>query len=230
VEELDAGVTAYRSDEQGGSEGMAPEDLTAYYKSLIGQIEIALPQQKSRVIMLSSSVYGEGTTDVTIGLAMTIVHEMGKKTAVIDCNLHHPDLHTRFGIPDVGLGEYLMGRVRVEQAVSNTVMPNLYTMPLGRGVGSLSAFGNERLTKAIAELRSNFEYVLIDAAPVGVYPECVVLCDKVDGVILVVRYGSTRREIVKRAKEIITRADGKVLGVILNRRKFPIPEFLYRKI
>jgi capsular exopolysaccharide synthesis family protein len=218
------------SEGQGGSDEMAPDELMKYYKSVIGQIEIALPRQASRVIMLSSSVYGEGTTDVAVGLGITIANEMGRKTVIVDCNMHHPEVHLRFGVPDVGLGEYLTGRVPIDQAMSNTAVPGLYTMPLGRGVVSLAAFGNERLEKLIAELRSNFEYVLIDAAPVGVHPECVVLCDKVDGVILVVRYGRTRREIVKRAKEIITRADGNLLGVVLNRRKFPIPEFLYRKI
>jgi capsular exopolysaccharide synthesis family protein len=226
----DGDTMASGPEGQGGSDEMVPDELMKYYTSVIGQIEIALPRQASRVILLSSSVYGEGTTDVAVGLGMTIADEMGRKTVIVDCNMHHPELHLRFGVPDVGLGEYLTGRVSIDQAMSNTVVPGLYTMPLGRGVVSLAAFGNERLEKLIAELRSNFEYVLIDAAPLGVYPECVVLCDKVDGVVLVVRYGRTRREIVKRAKEIITRADGKVLGVVFNRRTFPIPEFLYRRI
>lgn len=217
-------------DGPGDSGETAAAELMTYYKGIIGQVEIALPQQASRVVMLSSSVHGEGTTSVATGLGMAIAGKMGRKTVIVDCNLHHPEVHLRFGVPDVGLGEYLTGRVPIQQAVSTTVVPNLYAMPFGRGVASLSAFGNEQLQKLIAELRSNFEYVLIDAAPVGVYPECIVLCDKVDGVVLVVRHGSTRREIIKRAKEIITRADGKVLGVIFNKRKFPIPEFLYRKI
>jgi capsular exopolysaccharide synthesis family protein len=229
MDEYDDIVTS-GSDGRGGSDEMASDELMTYYKSIVGQIEIALPQRTSRVLMLSSSVYGEGTTNIAVGLGMTIAKMMGRKTVIVDCNLHHPEVHLRFGVPDVGLGEYLTGRIPIQQAVSSTVVPNLYAMPLGRGVASLSALEDERLQKLIAELRSNFEYVLIDAAPVGVYPECVVLCDKVDGVVLVVRYGSTRREIVKRAKEIITRADGKVLGVVLNRRTFPIPEFLYRKI
>jgi capsular exopolysaccharide synthesis family protein len=205
-------------------------EFVSYYKGVVGQIEIALPQRNSRVVMLSSSVTGEGTSDVTVGLGVTIATEMGRKTAVVDCNLQHPEMHLRFGTPDVGLGEYLTGRVPLDQALANTVIPNLYTMPLGRGVASLSVFGNDKISQLISDLRRNFEYVLIDTPPVGVYAEGVVLCDKVDGVILVVRYGSTRREIVRRAKDIVTRAGGKVLGVVLNRRKFPIPEFLYRKI
>ena len=209
---------------------MVPDELTRYYKRVIGQIEMALPRQDSRVVMLSSSVLGEGTTDVVVGLGLTIANNVGKKTLILDCNIHHPEVHLRFGQPDVGLGEVLTGRITIDKAMSNTIVPNLWTMPLGRGVASLDAFGEERLMMLIAELRSNFEYVLIDTAPVGSYPECVVLSNKVDGVILVVKYGGTRREIVKRAKETITRADGRVLGVILNRRKFPIPEFLYRRM
>ena len=229
MEKYDDNMT-FESGQQGGSGRMAGDELMEHYKSVVGQIENAMPERASRVLMLSSSVDGEGNTDVTVGLGMTVAGEMGRKTVVVDCNLHHPEVHLRFGVPDVGLGEFLTGRIPVEQAVTQTAVPNLYAMPLGRGVASFSAIGDELLQKLIAELRSNFEYVLIDAAPMGVYPECVVLCDKVDGVVLVVRYGRTRREIVKRAKEIITRADGKVLGVILNRRIFPIPEFLYRKI
>ncbi len=224
------GGAAPGAEEAGASGGTVLDELKNYYTGLIGQVEIALPNMESRVLMLASSVNGEGTTDVAMGLGMTMAGELGRKTAIVDCNVHHPEVHLRFGLPDVGLGEYLTGRLSIEQALSNTVVPNLYIMPLGRGVVSLAAFGDERLEKLIAELRSNFDYVLIDAAPVGVYPECVIMCNKVDGIILVVRYGRTRREIVKRAKEIITRADGKVLGVVLNRRKFPIPEFLYRKV
>jgi Mrp family chromosome partitioning ATPase len=52
----------------------------------------------------------------------------------------------------------------------------------------------------------------------------------VDAVVLVIRHGGTRREVVRRAKETVERAGGKILGVVLNKRKFPIPEFLYRRL
>jgi Mrp family chromosome partitioning ATPase len=79
-------------------------------------------------------------------------------------------------------------------------------------------------------MRSRFEYVLLDSAAVGLNPETTVLCDKVDAVVLVVRHGSTRREVVRKSKEMIERAGGRILGVVLNKRKFPIPEFLYRRL
>jgi capsular exopolysaccharide synthesis family protein len=208
----------------------APGQAVRYYKGLVGQIEIALPQSGCRVLLISSSVAGEGTTEVAIGLGTTLAAAVGKKTAIVDCNFHHPDMHTRFGTPCVGLAEYLSGEVPLEKALANTVVPNLYVMPVGRQMESFAAFTREDLESLIAALREKFEYVIIDAAPLGAYPECAVLCDKVDAVILVIRHGSTKREVVRIARDVITRTGGKILGAVLNRRRFPIPEFLYRRL
>jgi Mrp family chromosome partitioning ATPase len=128
------------------------------------------------------------------------------------------------------LGEYLAGTVPIDRALANTVIPNVYVMPLGGRLTSLVGLGRGEIEKFISELRTRFEYVLIDAAPVGTYPDCAALCDKVDAVLLVVKHGSTRREVLRRTKGIVTRAGGNILGVVLNRRRFPIPGFLYRRL
>jgi capsular exopolysaccharide synthesis family protein len=208
----------------------SPEEFLQYFKGLVGQIEISLPRHGCRVLLLSSSMPGEGTTEVTVGLGLTLATAMGRKTAIVDCNVHHPEMHVRFGTQEVGLGEYLTGEVPLERALANTVVPNVYIMSVGRHLASLVGFGKEELESFVASLRSKFDYVLIDAAPLGTYPDCAVLCDKVDAVVLVVRHGSTRREVVKRTRDIIVRTGGKILGVVLNRRRFPIPEFLYRRL
>jgi Mrp family chromosome partitioning ATPase len=91
-------------------------------------------------------------------------------------------------------------------------------------------FGREELQNVIDQLKRKFDYVLIDAAPVGTYADCAVLCDKVDAVILVVKHGGTRREVARRTKDIVTRAGGRVLGVVLNRRNYPIPDFIYKRL
>jgi capsular exopolysaccharide synthesis family protein len=214
----------------GEQPGLLPADMLKYFKGLAGHIEIGLPQAGCRAVLLSSALAGEGTTEVTIGLALALAGSMGKRTAIVDCNMHHPEVHARFGVPQVGLGEYLGREIPLEKALFNTVVPNLYVMPVGKRPLSLAAFSQEDFSGLVADLRKRFDYVLMDAAPVGAHPECAVLCDKVDSVILVVKHGSTRREVVVRAKEIIIRAGGRILGIVLNRRKFPIPEFLYKRL
>jgi capsular exopolysaccharide synthesis family protein len=179
---------------------------------------------------LTSSLDREGTTEVVMGLGLTVAGAMGRPTVIIDCNVRNPDIHRRFGVEDVGLDEHLKGQLPIEQALLNTLVPNLYVMPLGAGLTSLAALKQDRFAEFLSGLRSRFEYVLIDSAPVGINPETTILCDKVDAVVMVVLHGSTRREVVRRSKETIERAGGKILGVVLNKRKFPIPEFLYRRL
>ncbi len=219
-----------RESSSRGESIVIPEEALYHYKGLIGQIEVGLPQQKSRVLLFSSSLEKEGTTEVVVGLGVVLAAGMGRKTAIIDCNPANPELQERFGTSSIGLNEYMKGMIPLEQALSNTTVPNLHVMPLGEKFTTLAAFGEERLISGLDRLRQRFEYVLIDSAPIGLNPDMTVLCDKVDAVVLVVRHAKTRREVVKRAKEIIERAGGKVLGVVLNRRKFPIPEFLYRRL
>jgi len=206
------------------------EDAFHYYRGLIGQIEIALPQHSSRVLLMSSSTRGEGTTEVVVGLALTLASAMGRKTAVIDCNTRNPDIHKRFGVPAVGLDEHLKGRLSLEQALLNTTVPNLYVMPLGAGLTSLASLDKGDFQALVAKLMEKFDYVLIDSPALGVNLEASMLCDMVDSMVLVVRHGCTRREVVRRTKDLVERAGGRILGVVLNKRKFPIPEFLYRRL
>ena len=91
-------------------------------------------------------------------------------------------------------------------------------------------FSSDGLRSRIAELREEFDYVLIDTPPVGSYADAVLLGQMTDGVILVVEANSTRREAARIAKETFESANVKVLGAILNNRAFPIPEALYKKL
>jgi Mrp family chromosome partitioning ATPase len=79
-------------------------------------------------------------------------------------------------------------------------------------------------------MRDKFDYVILDAPPVPAFPECLVLCAKVDGVVLVVESGKTRRQVALRARKQVEEVGGKVLGVVLNKRKYYIPEWIYRRL
>jgi len=230
MEDVDTIGEPGQGSDENSARIIASQEAFHYFRGLIGQIEIGLPHHSSRVLLLTSSMEGEGTTEVAMGVGLTLSGAMGRRTALIDCNVRHPDIHRRFGVEDIGLDEYLKGELGIDRTLLNTLVPNLYIMPLGSGLTSLGAVRKERLAEVIGEMRNRFEYVLLDSSPVGINPETTVLCDLVDAVVMVVRHGSTRREVVRRSKETIERAGGKILGVVLNKRKFPIPEFLYRRL
>lgn len=205
-------------------------DLLHHLKGIVGQIELVLSETKSRVLMLTSSTQHEGTTEVAAALGAVLAGMMKRKTLLIDCNPIDADLSHNLGGMSIGFSEYLENIATIDQVSHSTALKNLSVMPLGQKFTTLAAFDGHHIKTRIDNLREQHQYVLIDSAPVGSNPDMTLLCDKVDGVIIVVRYAVTRKEIVMRTKEIIERAGGRIIGVILNRRKFPIPRFLYDRI
>jgi protein-tyrosine kinase len=229
MEDKEKQAAGGQDTEAGAGRILSDEDFS-YYRGLAGQIEIGLPQQSSRVLLFTSSLHGEGTTEVVIGLGLTLAAGMGRKTAIIDWNPIHPELHRRFDVPPIGMSEYLRGEISLEQSLVNTTVPYLHVMPLGRKAGTLTGLSRDSLIRLLDALRSRFDYVLIDSAPLGINAEATMMCDKADAVVMVVRHGKTKREVVRRTKENIERAGGKILGIVFNRRTYPIPGFIYKRL
>ncbi len=82
----------------------------------------------------------------------------------------------------------------------------------------------------IKELRQEFDYVLVDAASLDLYTDGIVLAGASDGLILVLGANSSRREAARNVVEELKAANVPLLGAVLNKRAFPIPEFIYRKL
>jgi len=80
------------------------------------------------------------------------------------------------------------------------------------------------------ELRAEFDYVLVDAPPVNLYADAILLGQLADGVVLVVQANSTRRETARKVKETLQAAKVNLLGTVLDKRTFPIPEPFYRRL
>ena len=79
-------------------------------------------------------------------------------------------------------------------------------------------------------LRHSFDYVIFDSAPIVGYPETQTLCSKVDGVIMVITYNKTRSHAAIRTKKELEDAGANILGVVINRRKYYIPDWIYRRL
>ncbi len=89
---------------------------------------------------------------------------------------------------------------------------------------------SSRTRERLVELRSEFDYVLIEAPAVNINGTATLLGALSDGVVLVVEANSTRREVARKAKDSLDRANVRLLGAVLNNRTFPIPDLIYRSI
>ena len=90
--------------------------------------------------------------------------------------------------------------------------------------------GSDRMRARLAELRSAYDYVLIDAAPMSACNDAIVLGGLSDGVVLMLKANSSRRETARKALQDLQTANVPTLGAVLNQRTFPIPEALYKRL
>ena len=147
---------------------------------------------------------------------------------VVDANLHKPSLHSYFGLDSLrGLTDAILESGPVRNYVQRVGNSNLWLMPAGSVSASLDlnfVLTSDRLRSRLAELRADFDYVLLEAPPARGDLDAGFLAALADGVILVVEPNFTTRQAAREAKEDLEAANARVLGVVLNRRPFPFPE------
>jgi len=115
--------------------------------------------------------------------------------------------------------------------VQRTARPNLFLVSGGTTTENWQGLvGSDRMRLRLSELRSEFDYLLIDAAAMSVSNDSVILGRSSDGVVLVLKANASRREWARRAVHELQTAKARVLGAVLNQRTFPIPEKIYKKL
>jgi capsular exopolysaccharide synthesis family protein len=199
---------------------------------LWGSVFFSPERTAPKSIVVASSEPGEGATQVAAALALTgSSSEHGMRIALVDFNVKHPMLAERFGVrPCPGTLDVLAGGASVEDAVV-LVNRRLGVLPCGRpDASAMSLLRSERIGLLIRELTEQYDHVIIDAPPVNRHATVQAVAGLTDGVLLVTHAGATRRESVAEAKKRIELAQGRVIGVVLNQREFPIPAFLYGRL
>ena len=149
---------------------------------------------------------------------------------MVDANMRRPSLHDQFRVENApGFADAISDVEPAAKFTRRTWSERLWLMTSGSAPGDLGrALDSARLRCCVAELREEFDYVLIDTPPLSPYSDAAVLGSLADGAILVIGSSTTRREAARAAKESLDAAGVHVLGAVLNRRAYPIPEAIYR--
>jgi capsular exopolysaccharide synthesis family protein len=167
--------------------------------------------------MISSALPSEGKTTMTINIALTLA-ESGRRVAVVEADLRRPRV-TRYLqlVGGVGLTNVLAGAAdldEVMQPYGPGGMAVLAAGPTPPNPGELLA--SSHMAALIDKLRASHDFVIIDAPPLLPVADSTGLAPLVDGVILSVRYGSTRKDQLSQAVTALERVGARVLGVVLN--------------
>lgn len=172
--------------------------------------------QPLRTILVTSSIPGEGKTFVSSNLAQAIVRQPDRRALIIDADLRRPRLHLPLGAPLApGLTDYLRGEADEFAVIQNAREGHLSFIPGGNEVTNPSELlSNGRLKGLLERVTPVFDWVILDSPPCLPVADASVLGDMCDGVLLVVRSGSTPSELAQKACQEL---QGKnIIGVVLN--------------
>jgi capsular exopolysaccharide synthesis family protein len=182
----------------------------------------------SDVILISSSMEGEGKTTVAVNFAIALA-QIGR-TCLIDADLRQPMVARAFGIePKAGLSEVLHGSIPLNNAlVSAPASPNLWLLTSGAPIESpADALASTRMQEVCDALRQRFAFVVIDSPPVIRFSDARYLSRLTDEVVLVGRYGITTRRAIQRSAGLLQDMQAPLVGVVLNCIDLSSPDYHY---
>ena len=187
------------------------------FRALRTRILQAGERTQMRAMVVTSTGIAEGKTLTALNLGWLLAQTEGIRALVIDSDLRRPCATDYFGIDArEGLSEVLGGRLRLEDAIVRLDPAGMYLLPGGKPRDDVAELlSGPSYERVLTQARRMFDYIIIDAPPLGIFTDANVLMSRADGAMLVVRAGKTRYSHVDKLLDQIPRE--KVLGVVLNR-------------
>ena len=199
--------------------------------SIAVNIKLTMGEGKKGAVLFTSSVSGEGTTTLCSHVSLTMARVSSAQVLLLDCNVQHPEIHKLFNTESVpGLTDILMEKTNWEEAIRKTNLKNYYVLPFGQPIQEpLSLLGSEAMEGLLNVLKTDFDFIFLDAPPILGSAEAEMIVPWVEAAVLVSKAHATRREVALRAVERIIR-HREFMGAILNQQEFIIPQFLYKRL
>lgn len=172
-----------------------------------------------KVITITSSVQNEGKSLVAFDLSKTMA-ESGKKILMVDADLRKSVLAAKYHIQgiDKGLSHYLTGQAEIEDIIYETETEGFYLSVAGPlSPDPTSLLDSDQFQKFIDKVREDYDYVIIDAPPLGVVIDAVIIGKYCDGAVLVIEQGVIKRKVVQDVIKQLKRSKVRILGAVLNK-------------
>ncbi|MFJ8526940.1 CpsD/CapB family tyrosine-protein kinase [Bacillus sp. NPDC094106] len=190
------------------------------YRNIRTNIQFTAIESEMHSIVVTSSNAGEGKTTTTANLAV-VFGQQGKKVLLIGADMRKPALEQLFQTKSVlGVTNVLSGQASFKQCVQETYIPNVSFIPSGPippNPAELLSCG--KMKELIEQGYAEYDLILIDTPPVLAVTDAQIVANLCDGIILVVRSEVTEKDKVVKAKQLLDKTTGKLLGVVLNDKK-----------
>ena len=184
------------------------------YQSLRTNIEFSSLEQPLHTMLITSADGTAGKSAALANLAV-VMAQAGDRVIVVDGDLRRPQQHEIFGVANnKGLSNWLTERGA--PPLQKTTIDNLQVLTAGAVVANpVALLSAKRLAEALAELHTLADYVLCDAPPVLAVTDAALWASQVDGVLLLINAGGTKREDAQRAKAVLEKVQARIVGAVL---------------
>ena len=198
------------------------------YRTLRTSILLSSWGAPPKVLLVTSPLAQEGKTTTSVNTAIVLA-QRGARVLMVDADLRRPSIHKAFGVPQrPGLSEYLTGNVRECPITPWAQLPNLHVLPSGGSPPHpAELLGSGMMNNAIAEWRKQFDHIVIDTPPALSVTDSVLLSVQADSVILVIRSGQTTKQALRRARQLLTYVNARIIGVVVNAMDLNESDYYY---
>jgi len=197
------------------------------YRTLRTNLLYSFVDEPPKVIVLTSPGPGEGKSTTCANLG-TVLAQVGKRVLVMDCDFRKPAVHRLFGMRNLhGIVDAVAGE-RDLQKVYQSKMEGLTILPVGSKPPNPSELlSTKSYARFLSQVRQEFDYVLIDTAPIGLVSDAAILANHGDAVLLIFNAQTTRKRAVQQATRSLEAVGANILGTVMNRFKKPKEGYYY---
>jgi len=198
------------------------------YRSLRSSIGFAALDAPIRRILVTSASKGEGKSVTSVNLA-TIMALDGKRVVLVDADLRKPSIHHLLNLSNErGFSEVLGGLVRLEDAIQETSVENLSVICAGPvPPNPAELLGSRTFDDIVDRLEEEADVVIFDSPPCIPVTDPLIVAARMDGVVLVVHVGQTRKGAIRQVEQLLGRARARMLGLVFNRVQFGRANYAY---
>lgn len=204
--------------------------LTEQYRMLSHNLKTQLDQGDAKVIIISSSIHGEGKTVTATNLALALTEMGNSKVMLIDADLRRGKVGEYLGLAKnlPGLSTYLSDGLTMKQAMVRNSIENLTIIPAGELTDNPSGLlGSQKFRALLQELKKHFDYVLIDSPPIMSVADAGILGRDADGLLMIIQTGRTPKSVIAHANILFRQAGVKLLGYVLTNVEFQSADYRY---
>lgn len=197
------------------------------FRTLRTSLAFASPEPV-RTLLVTSAGPEEGKSTVVSNLAV-VMAQAGKRVLVVDADLRKPQQHRIFEVPNHrGLTNVLVGEADIGEVVSATPVPGVDLVSSGPiPPNPAELLDSDRARSLWPALAAQYQCVLIDSPPLVAVADSVILSTQVEGVLVVVKAGVTRTDLLRESRALLEKAGARILGAILNEVRHAPRDYRY---